>query len=76
MRKLSFSRLLLLIALVPAVALALFAGGLTYENWARYQDLTRANSLLRLSVAASRFAGLAVPAEGAAARDYLAGARK
>ncbi len=32
MRRIAFSRLLLLIALVPALALALFAGRLTYEN--------------------------------------------
>jgi methyl-accepting chemotaxis protein len=73
MRRLSFSRLLLLIALVPVVALALFAGRLTYESWTRYDDLTKANSLLRLAVATSRSSGISMPAEGASIRDFLAG---
>src|SRR5262245_53053992 len=40
----------------------------------RYRDLTRASSLLHLSVAAGRFAGIAIPAEGALSREYAAGA--
>jgi methyl-accepting chemotaxis protein len=73
MRRLSFSHLLLLIALIPAIALALFAGRMTYESWQRYGDLTSANSLLRLAVATSRFSGMSIPGEGAATRDFLAG---
>lgn len=76
MRRLSFSRLLLLIAFVPAVALALFAGSMTYESWTRYNALTRADSLLRLAVAAGRFGLEGLPGEGASTRDYLAGGDK
>ena len=43
MRGIAFSRLLLLIALIPALALAVFAGRLTYESWKRYDNLTSAN---------------------------------
>jgi methyl-accepting chemotaxis protein len=73
MQRISFSKLLLVVVLVPATALVLFAGRLTYESWSRYQDLAQASSLLRLAVAASRFASIAMPAEGAASRAYLAG---
>src|SRR5215510_6492401 len=76
MQRISFSKLLLVVVLVPVTALMLFAGRLTYESWSRYQDLERASSLLRLAVAASRFAGIAMPAEGAASRAYLAGGDK
>lgn len=72
MRRLAFSKLLLLVVLIPLIALALFASRLTYESWVRYDNLTRATSLLRLAVAASQFAGLAVPGEGAVSRDFLA----
>jgi methyl-accepting chemotaxis protein len=65
MRKLSFSKLLLIIAL--------FAGRLAYESWSRYSDVTRTSSLVRLSVAISRFAGIAIPQEGAESREMLAG---
>src|SRR5215510_7875084 len=64
MQRISFSKLLLVVVLVPVTALMLFAGRLTYESWSRYQDLERASSLLRLAVAASRFAGLAYLAGG------------
>jgi methyl-accepting chemotaxis protein len=76
MRGIAFSRLLLLLVFVPVIALALFGGQLTYESWSRFSDLTRASSLLRLGVAGSRFAGIGMPAEGAASRDYLAGGDK
>src|SRR5215510_13319308 len=76
MQRISLSKLLLVVVLVPVTALMLFAGRLTYESWSRYQDLERASSLLRLAVAASRFAGIAMPAEGAASRAYLAGGDK
>ena len=33
MRKLAFSKLLLILVLVPLVALTMFAGTLTYQNW-------------------------------------------
>jgi methyl-accepting chemotaxis protein len=73
MRAIAFSRLLLILVLVPVLALAGFGGRLAYESWSRYHDLTRASSLLRLAVAASRFAGIGLPGEGAATREFLAG---
>src|SRR5215470_11738383 len=76
MQRISFSKLLLAVVLIPVVALMLFAGTLTYESWSRYGDLVRASSLLRLAVAATRFAVIGNPAEGAASRDYLAGGDK
>jgi methyl-accepting chemotaxis protein len=72
MRRIPFSRLLLLIALIPVVALASFAGRLTYESWVRYDDLAHANSVLRLAIGTSRFAGLAIPGEIAATREFFA----
>jgi methyl-accepting chemotaxis protein len=50
-----------------------FAATTTYESWTQYKELQRASSLLRLAVAASRFAAIAVPAEGAANREFLSG---
>ncbi len=76
MRKIAFSKLLMIIALVPLVAMAIFAGTLTYQTWSRYGDLTRVSSLVRLGVAMARVAAIAVPAEGAGSRDYLAGGEK
>jgi len=76
MQRISFSKLLLVVVLVPVTALMLVAGRLTYESWSRYRDLAHASSLLRLAVAASRFASIAMPAEGAASRAYLAGGDK
>jgi methyl-accepting chemotaxis protein len=73
MRKLSFSKLLLIIAAVPLLAMTMFAGRLAYESWSRYSDVTRASSLVRLSVAISRFAGIATPGEGAISREVVAG---
>src|SRR5262249_5674302 len=57
-------------------ALMRFAGTRAYEGWSRYGVLVRASSLLRLAVAATRFAVIGNPAEGAASRDYLAGGDK
>jgi methyl-accepting chemotaxis protein len=76
MRKLAFSKLLLIVAAVPLLAMVVFAGVLTYENWSRYGDLTRASSLLRLAVASSRFSGMAMPGEGAVTREFLGGGDK
>jgi methyl-accepting chemotaxis protein len=76
MGRLSFSRLLLLVALVPVVAFGLLAGRMTWDSWERYSDLTRAHSLLRLAVAAGRLAGIGMPGEGAATRDYLVDGNK
>ncbi len=76
MHKIVLSRLLLIIGVVPLVAMAVFAGTLTYQSWSRYDDLVRASSLVRLGVAAGRFVSVAMPAEGAANRDYLAGGDK
>jgi methyl-accepting chemotaxis protein len=76
MRGLSFSKLLLLVATVPLVAMTMFAGIATYDQWSDYRNLTTASSLLRLAVATSRFSGIAIPAEGTASREFLAGGDK
>src|SRR5215471_9319425 len=76
MHRIAFSKLLSVIVLIPVAALTLFASTLIYESWSRYNDLVRASSLLRLAVAATRFAVIAMPAEGAASRDYLASGDK
>jgi methyl-accepting chemotaxis protein len=76
MRRIAFSKLLSIVVLIPVAALTLFAGTLTYQTWSRYNDLVRASSLFRLAVAATRFAAVAMPAEGAASRDFLAGGDK
>jgi methyl-accepting chemotaxis protein len=73
MRNLSFSKLLLIVAAVPLLAMTWFAGQLTCESWSRYNDLVRASSLVRLSVAVSRFAGIAIPGEGAMTREVVSG---
>src|SRR5215471_15139484 len=73
MRGISISRLLMVAVFVPLAGLALFGGRLSYDSWSRYSDLSRASSVLRLAVATSRFAGLAVPAEGAATRGVIGG---
>jgi methyl-accepting chemotaxis protein len=73
MRGIAISRLLMVAVFVPLAGLALFGGRLSYDSWSRYSDLSRASSVLRLAVATSRFAGLAVPAEGAATREVIGG---
>jgi methyl-accepting chemotaxis protein len=73
MRGVAISRLLMVAVFVPLAGLALFGGRLSYDSWSRYSDLSRASSVLRLAVATSRFAGLAVPAEGAATRNVIGG---
>ena len=73
MRNLSFSKLLLMVAAIPLIAMAVFAGTLTYQSWTRYADLERASSLVRLAVAAGRFGGIAIPAEGAITRETVGG---
>ena len=71
MRAIAFSRLLMLVVLVPLVALAIFGARLTYDSWVRYGDLSRASSVLRLAVVSARFAGVAVPGEGSLNRDMI-----
>jgi methyl-accepting chemotaxis protein len=71
MRGIAFSRLLMLVVLVPLVGLAIFGARLTYDSWARYGDLSRASSVLRLAVVSARFAGVAVPGEGSLNRDMI-----
>jgi len=71
MQRVALSRLLVSIALITIAPLALFAGTLTYQSWWRYEELVRASSLVRLAVATSQFAVVALPAEGAASRAYL-----
>jgi methyl-accepting chemotaxis protein len=73
MRGVAFSRLLMLVALVPLVGLAIFGARLTYDSWTRYGDLSRAASVLRLAVVSARFAGIAVPGEGSLNRDSILG---
>jgi methyl-accepting chemotaxis protein len=73
MRGIAISRLLMLAVSVPLAGLAIFGGRLSYDSWSRYSDLSRASSVLRLAVATSRFAGLGVPAEGAATREVIGG---
>jgi methyl-accepting chemotaxis protein len=74
MRKIAFSKLLLIVALVPLTVMAAFAARLTYESWTRYGELARASSLLRLAVATSRLGGVAIPLEAGATRDIISGA--
>jgi methyl-accepting chemotaxis protein len=69
---LRFSQLLVVIVLVPVLAMAMFAGSMTYESWTRYSNLQRSESLLRLAVAAGRLGLLGLPREGGASRDFLA----
>ena len=73
MRGIAFSRLLTLVVLVPVVGLAIFGGSLIYDSWARYSDLSRASSVLRLALATARFGGIAIPGEGAASREFIGG---
>ena len=76
MRRVALSRLLVSIALITIAPLALFAGTLTYQSWWRYDELVRASSLVRLAVATSQFAVVALPAEGAVSRAYLVDGNK
>jgi methyl-accepting chemotaxis protein len=73
MRGIAFSRLLMLVVLVPVLGLAIFGGRLTYDSWARYSDLGRASTVLRLAVATARFGGIAVPGEGGSSREFVTG---
>jgi methyl-accepting chemotaxis protein len=73
MRGIAFPRLLMLVVLVPLAGLAVFGARLTYDSWARYSDLGRASSVVRLAVVSARFAGVAVPGEGSLNRDMILG---
>jgi methyl-accepting chemotaxis protein len=73
MRGIAISRLLMFAVSVPLAGLALFGGRLTYDSWSRYSDLSSASSVLRLAVATARFAGIAIPAEGASTREVIGG---
>jgi methyl-accepting chemotaxis protein len=75
-RRIAFSKLLMILVCVPLLAAIVSAGTLAYESWSRYGDLVRASSLLRLAAAAGRFGGTAIPAEGAATRVFLDGGDK
>src|SRR4029453_8248730 len=70
-RKLAFSKLLLIVALVPLLAMAGFAAVLTVASWTRYRDLEHATAILRLAVVTSRLNGTATITEGAATRAFL-----
>jgi methyl-accepting chemotaxis protein len=76
MQRLKFSQLLVAIVLVPILAMAVFAGSMTYESWTRYSNLQKSDSLLRLAVAAGRLGLLGLPREGGASRDFLASGDK
>jgi methyl-accepting chemotaxis protein len=71
MRRLGFSRLLLLLVTIPVFGLALLAGQLSYDAWTRYTTLARADSLLHLAVAAGRLGLAGLPGEGAASRALI-----
>jgi methyl-accepting chemotaxis protein len=73
MRGLAFSRLLMLVVLVPLIGLGIFGSKLTYDNWSRYSNLSRAMSVLRLAQATARFAGIAIPGEGMLNREVIVG---
>jgi methyl-accepting chemotaxis protein len=66
LRRIAFSRLLMIVVFLPLAAAILCAAMLAYESWSRYSDLSRASSLLQLATAAGRLGGIAIPAEGAA----------
>jgi methyl-accepting chemotaxis protein len=72
-RRIAFTKLLMILVCVPLAAAVICAGVLSYEGWSRYSDLVRASSLLRLAVAAGRLGGFAVPGEGAATRELITG---
>jgi methyl-accepting chemotaxis protein len=74
MRGIPVSRLLMFAVLVPLAGLAIFGGWLGYDGWSRYSELNNASSVLRLSLATAQFAGIAIPAEGAATREVVGGA--
>ena len=73
MRRIAISRLLMVAVLVPLLGLAIFGAKLTWDSYVRYGDLTRASSVLRVAVAAARFAGVAVSGEGTGNRDVIVG---
>ena len=73
MRRIAFSKLLVIVIFVPVVVLTLFAGRLTYEQWLKYRALTAAEQTLRLAVTVTRFVSFAFPAEGGAERNFLSG---
>jgi methyl-accepting chemotaxis protein len=72
-RRIAFSKLLVLLAGAPLIAAILYAGTLTYQSWSRYDDLVRASSLLKLATAAARLGGTAIPSEAAPTRAVIAG---
>jgi methyl-accepting chemotaxis protein len=76
MRRLSFSRLLLLLIAIPVLGLTVLAGQLSYESWTRYTALARADSLLQLAAASGRLGLIGLPGEGAASRDFMANGDK
>ena len=74
MHRIAFSKLLMMLVCAPLAASVLCGGTLAYQSWSQYGALTRASSLLRLAAAAGRFGGISIPAEGAASREFFAGA--
>jgi methyl-accepting chemotaxis protein len=73
-RRIAFSKLLIILAGAPVAAAILYAGTLTYESWSRYDDLARASSLVRIAAAAARLGGIALPAEAPLMREAIVGA--
>lgn len=74
MARIAFTRLLLVVIMVPVLVLTTFASRLTYEQWLKYRALTEAERTLRLAVTVTRFVAFSFPAEGLADRNYLADA--
>ncbi len=73
MRRIAFSKLLMILVCLPLAAATLCAAMLTYESWERYGEVTRAASLARIATAAARLGGIAIPAEGGSTREMLTG---
>jgi methyl-accepting chemotaxis protein len=73
-RRIAFSKLLMILVAAPLAAAIVCAGTLILQSWSHYGDVTQASSLLRLAAAAGRFGGIAIPGEGAATREVLTGA--
>jgi methyl-accepting chemotaxis protein len=73
LRRIAFSKLLMIVVCVPLAAAILSGVILTYEAWSRYSEVNRAASLARLAAAIARFGGMGIPAEGATTREFVGG---
>jgi methyl-accepting chemotaxis protein len=73
LRRIAFSKLLMILVSAPLTAAMLCAAMLTYESWSRYGEASHAASLARLAIATARLGGIAIPAEGGATRELING---